>query len=168
MNTNNSIPNTIKPLLERLASEFKTILQDDFIGFYIHGSIAMNCFNYQESDVDFLVVVKNSINKIIKKQIINLLLKLSKEAPQKGFEMSIIKQSELDVFKYPTPFELHFSNSHIEEYKNNPEYICGNDKDADLAAHIVITQERGICFLGKEIKKPIPKIPKMCNFFFIR
>lgn len=145
-----NIPNEIKDLLYDLAHCFKGLLEGNFVGFYTHGSIAMGCFNFQESDVDFLVVVKDSLNKQTKQEIIKLLLNRSKEAPPKGFEMSIIKQSELDNFKHPTPFELHYSN----------ENICDDDDDPDLAAHLVITKQRGICLLGRKIDQVFPNIPK--------
>ncbi len=159
-----AIPNEVKNSLNDMAYQFKDLLKRNFVGFYVHGSIAMNCFNFQESDIDFLVVVKDSLDKKTKRRIIDLLLKATDEAPPKGFEMSIIKQSELDNFKYPTPFELHFSNSHIAKYRTDPKYICGNDKDPDLAAHLVITKKRGICLLGKEIDQVFPEIPKEYYF----
>jgi predicted nucleotidyltransferase len=155
----NIIPNEINDLLNKIAQELKDLLKNNFIGFYVHGSIAMRCFNFQESDVDFLIVVKDSLDKQTKQRIINSLLKVTDKAPSKGLEMSVIKQSELNDFKYPTPFELHFSNSHIEKYRTDPEYICSDDVDPDLAAHIVIVKKRGVCLLGDEISQVFPDIP---------
>lgn len=160
----NIIPIAIKNLLDDVAYQFKNLLKDNFVGFYIHGSIAMGCFNFQESDIDFLVIVEKNLDKSMKRKIIDLLLKATEKAPPKGFEMSIIKQSELDDFKYPTPFELHFSGSNIEKYRTDSEYICDNDKDQDLAAHLVITKKRGICILGKKIDEVFPEISKKYYF----
>ncbi len=154
-----SVPPNIEKLLNNLAYEFSELLENNFVGFYVHGSIAMNCFNTQESDIDFLVVVKSEISQQIKRKIIDILIEATKKAPPKGLEVSIIGQSVLDDFKHPTPFLLHFSNSHIEKYKSDPSYICGDDEDTDLAAHLVITKAHGICLLGKPIDEVFPEIP---------
>jgi len=69
------------------------------------------------------------------------MLNLSAIAPGKGLEMSVLLERELIDFKYPTPFVLHYSNTHKERYENDPTYICGDQLDPDLAAHIYVTIE---------------------------
>jgi len=105
----------------------------------------MGCFNKDSSDIDLLIVVKDKLSILTKKDIINFTLETSQISTKKGIEMSIILKKELDNFKYSTPFELHYSETHREKYLNDPDYICDNNVDADLAAHITITIARGIC-----------------------
>ncbi len=147
------LPVPTQLLLQNIKDEFAGILKTNLVGVYLHGSIPMNCFNPKFSDVDFIVIIQEKISLKIKKKIINSLLLLSKSAPPKGLEMSIVLQKELDDFKYPTPFELHFSNFHKEKYAKNSDYICGNSTDPDLAAHFTILIERGFCLHGKPIKE---------------
>lgn len=164
-----NIPREIKGLLNDIKIGHIKILGDNLIGIYIHGSLAMDCFNPQSSDVDFLVVVQEKLPTETKKEIVRLLLRLSDSAPVKGFEMSIILQGDLDHFSYPTPFELHYSYLHKERYLSDPEYICGDDEDPDLAAHIYLTINRGFCLYGSPVDlvfKPIPDIYYIKSLLF--
>ncbi|KYH34252.1 streptomycin 3''-adenylyltransferase [Clostridium tepidiprofundi DSM 19306] len=150
----------INEILNVIISNYHEILKTDLVGIYLHGSLAMNCFNPDSSDIDFLVIVKKDISFKAKKKLIDVLLKLSKDGPRKGFEMSIILEKDAQNFTYPTPFILHYSDYYKEKYISNPQYICGNSTDPDLAAHIVITIERGRCLFGKPIKEVFQTVPK--------
>lgn len=150
----------INEILDVIVSNYHEILNTNLVGIYLHGSLAMKCFNPDSSDIDFLVVVKKDISFKVKKKLIDVLLKLSKDGPRKGFEMSIILEKDAEKFRYPIPFILHYSDYHKEKYISNPQYICGNSTDPDLAAHIVITIERGRCLFGKPIKKVFQSVPK--------
>lgn len=83
----------------------------------------MNCFNSNQSDIDFLIVIFDKINLEIKKQIIQLLLKIQMKIPHNFFEMSVVQEKDIvyPFFKYPTPFQLHFSPEHLEEIEQNLE-----------------------------------------------
>lgn len=48
----------INEILNKIVGSYKDILKDNLVGIYIHGSLAMNCFNPKSSDIDFLVVIK--------------------------------------------------------------------------------------------------------------
>lgn len=74
--------------------------------------------------------------------------------------MSIILENDAKNFTHPTPFILHYSNEKKEKYFNEPKYICGNSHDPDLAAHIVIIIERGLCLFGKPIHETFQTVPK--------
>ena len=43
-------------LLDQVAESYKKILQNKLVGIYVHGSMAFGCFNWDKSDIDFLVV----------------------------------------------------------------------------------------------------------------
>ncbi len=55
------IPTTVQSLLNMLAIEYQQILSDKYIGLYVHGSLAMDCFNSEQSDIDFLVVAVSQL-----------------------------------------------------------------------------------------------------------
>ena len=94
--------------LERLLDNFvvrsRDILGDNLTGIYLHGSAVMGCFNPKKSDIDLLVVVKNDIPNEIKKQYMDMVVELNREAPEKGMELSIVKEAVCKPFVYPTPF----------------------------------------------------------------
>ncbi|WP_055668705.1 aminoglycoside adenylyltransferase domain-containing protein [Desnuesiella massiliensis] len=151
---------SIKNILDSIAASYRNILKDNLVGIYVHGSLAMNCFNPNISDIDLLVVIKENLDFNEKRQLIDALLKLDKQGPRKGFEMSILLEEHAKNFKYPTPFVLHFSKEHKEKYERDYSYMCENGEDHDLAAHITITTARGICIFGRPIKDVFQAVPK--------
>ena len=151
----------IKKLLDELVEHSYRIFERNLIGVYLHGSSVMGCFNPTKSDLDILFVVESAITDIQKKMFMDVIIALNDNAPAKGIEMSIVRSEYCKNFVYPTPFDLHFSNMHLNWYKSNPsEYIEKmNGKDPDLAAHFVITKNRGIVLYGKPINDVFGEIP---------
>ena len=74
--------------------------------------------------------------------------------------MSVILLEYAKNFKYPTPFELHFSEMIREKYEKDREYKCGDDVDRDLADHMTVIKHRGICLYGREISQVFGDIPR--------
>ena len=144
----------LESLLENFVRQSKNILGDNLTGIYLHGSAVMGCFNSKKSDIDLLIVVNDDISNEIKMQYMDMVVELNREAPEKGIELSIVKEAVCKPFVYPTPFELHFSIAHLNWYQSNPadyvERMKGTDKD--LAAHFTVIYHRGKTLYGKEIK----------------
>ncbi len=147
-------------LLKDFVMQSQSILGDNLTGIYLHGSAVMGCFNARKSDVDLLVVVKDEVSKAHKRKFMDMVVTLNERAPEKGIEMSIIKETVCNPFVYPTPFELHFSIAHLNWYKSNPEdYVERmNGTDKDLAAHITIIYHRGKTLYGKEFKEVFSEV----------
>lgn len=150
----------LESLLENFVRQSKNILGDNLTGIYLHGSAVMGCFNSKKSDIDLLVVVNDDISDEIKRQYMDMVVELNREAPEKGIELSIVKEAVCKPFVYPTPFELHFSIAHLNWYQSNPadyvERMKGTDKD--LAAHFTVIYHRGKTLYGKEIKSVFSKV----------
>ena len=68
MKKNTSILPEIGNLLSWIVRESREILKDNLIGVYLHGSLAMGCFNPKLSDVDFIVVVERKLSVDEKKE----------------------------------------------------------------------------------------------------
>lgn len=128
-------------ILEDITSIFversREILGDNLAGVYLHGSAAMECYNEKKSDIDIVVVIHETVSNDTKRRFMDMVVQLSADAPAKGLELSVVKKNACNLFIYPTPFELHFSNAHSQWYKSNPsdyiENMKGTDKDL---AHI--------------------------------
>lgn len=150
----------IEKLLDNFILNSKTILCDNLIGIYLHGSLAMGCYNERKSDVDLLIVVRNDISRETKRRYMDMVVALHSKAPSKGIELSIVKEAVCKPFVYPTPFELHFSAAHLNWYLSDPEdYIEKmNGTDKDLAAHFMIVYHRGKTLYGKEIKSVFSEV----------
>ncbi|GAA0492440.1 DUF4111 domain-containing protein [Salinibacillus aidingensis] len=149
----------VQSFLNQFIQIYQTHLQTNLIGIYLHGSLAMGCYQPGKSDIDILIVIHEKISQNKKKKLIQEILQLEKTYPEIKVEMSIIAHNHLQDFKYPTPFELHYSKLHKPLYQENPDYLSENELDPDLAAHLVVTKHRGITLYGASISE-IPKVEK--------
>ncbi len=144
----------VKEMMKDFVKQSQVILADNLVGIYLHGSAAMGCFNENKSDIDLLIVVNKAVSYEIKRRYMDMIVEFNKDAPKKGIELSVVRRDVCKPFIYPTPFELHFSNAHLEWYNTNPiDYVNkmkGTDKD--LAAHCTIIYYRGKCLYGEAIQ----------------
>ena len=149
-------------LINSFVERSKDILGENLVGIYLHGSLAMGCFNPLRSDVDLIVVVNEPLSFSTKKAYMDMVVEHNAKAPKKGIEMSVVLRKVCKPFVYPTPFELHFSAGHLDWYKENPEeYIREmNGTDKDLAAHFTIINKRGRCLFGMPIKEVFSEVPE--------
>ncbi len=149
-------------ILDKIVDKSKQIFGADLTGVYLHGSMAMGCFQPDKSDIDFIIVIKNNITDNQKLMFMNEVVELNKAAPSKGIELSIVKEAYCKEFLYPTPFELHFSNMHLQWFRDNPtDYIQKmNGTDKDLAAHFKIIKKYGIALYGSPIDDVFADVPR--------
>ena len=148
-------------VLKCFVEQSKEILKDNLVGIYLHGSAVMGCYNPAKSDIDLIIVVKDSIEDSVKRVFMDMVVELNEKGPAKGIEMSVVKQSACKPFVYPTPFELHFSVAHLDWYgKNLDDYVSKmKGEDKDLAAHFTIINHRGKCLYGASIKDIFADVP---------
>ncbi|MDE7325587.1 MAG: DUF4111 domain-containing protein [Lachnospiraceae bacterium] len=149
-------------ILDEMIQKSKIIFKEELTGIYLHGSLAMGCFNPSKSDIDLIIVISNHITDTQKLEFMNHVIEWNKIAPSKGIELSIVKKKYCNKFLYPTPFELHFSNAHLQWFIDNPmDYIQKmNGTDKDLAAHFTIIKKYGIVLQGEEINNVFADVPR--------
>ena len=141
----------------------KTNLGDNLVGVYLHGSLAMGCFNPERSDIDILVITMHSMTVETKRTIAEILLR-SSMAPF-PIEISLIVEQDIRPFQHPLPFDMHYSERWREKYHDelaHGEWMKWNNEtghDLDLTAHLMVTLKRGISLYGKSIQDAIPAIP---------
>ncbi|GAA0379932.1 aminoglycoside adenylyltransferase domain-containing protein [Paenibacillus motobuensis] len=146
--------------LKQTVELFLKEAERNLVGVYLHGSMAMGCYNPNKSDLDLLVVLRRPESADCYRRIAKRLIEIEAALPQgaAGIELSVILETCLSNFTYPTPFELHYSAAHRDRYRSDEGYLCGGFEDPDLAAHIMITYYRGITLYGRpieEVFKPI-------------
>ncbi len=148
-------------LLQQIKNEYLAILGDTMVGFYVHGSLAFGCFSWARGDLDFLVVVSKEPTWEQKHALIEILLNADENAPQKGFEMSIVTEDAVGPFVYPTPYVLHYSNAWRDAYRTDLDGTCRRLRgyDPDLAAHISVTRAVGYALYGKPIEEVFAPVP---------
>jgi len=139
-------------------------IEGPIIGCYLHGSLAMGGFNPDKSDIDLLLITEQPISSKAKKRLANLFLKKSKHPY--SVEISILNTSQVANWQYPTPYDFHWSEfwrEAIEQELLEDTALFINEKekkDADLAAHFMILEKRGICLAGSPIPQVFPPVPE--------
>ncbi len=149
-------------ILKKIENRYADIIGDKLVGIYVHGSIAFNCFNFDKSDIDFLVVINDKLSLSEKEALITVLIELDDVAPSNGFEMSVVLSDVLKPFVYPTPYELHFGKEHLINAKNNLSEFClnMNGVDIDLASYVEVINNVGITLCGADKKDVFDKVNK--------
>ncbi|WP_320956681.1 aminoglycoside adenylyltransferase domain-containing protein [Enterocloster asparagiformis] len=152
----------IQKVLEQIKATCMDIFSTNLVGIYIHGSLAFGCFNWDKSDIDFIIVTRLSPTLQEKEKLVEDLLKIDKMCPRKGLEMSLVLEEYCHDFLYPTPFELHFSNAHKQKFFENLSEYCAhmNGTDKDLAAHFTIIKQSGITLYGEKADGVFGDVPK--------
>lgn len=160
----------VKKILEQIKHLSIQIFGENLVGVYVHGSLALGCFSWDNSDIDFVVVLGNAPTQTQKEEYISGLLNINKNCPPKGLEMSIVLERYTRQFVYPTPFELHFSNAHLKQCSENIKEYCQhmNGTDKDLAAHFTIINKACVTVCGKPAKDTFGEVPKSDYFNSIK
>ena len=149
-------------ILDEFVNITRQIMKEKLTGVYLHGSMSMGCFNPKKSDIDLIVIVDDCISDTQKMQFMEQVVRLNKQAPAKGLEISVVKREYCNPFIYPTPFELHFSPTHLQWFYNDPQGYIENMKgvDIDLAAHFSIINHYGIVLYGEEVEAVFAIVPQ--------
>lgn len=138
------------------------LLGANLIGIYLHGSLALGGFNPQHSDIDLLIVVHTSLPPDIKHEVARLVLASSRNPHP--LELSILTDENLYPWRYPTPFDFHYSEAWRErtqqEFDNGSAPSWADAHDPDLAGHITIVNHCGIVLAGKPIAEALPPVPR--------
>ena len=140
--------------LDQAVALFKEELGDNLAGIYLHGSLAMGCFNPATSDIDLLIVVCDKLKREVSQRLAKKVVAFHDSLPNpRGIELSIVLKTYLKSFVYPTPFEFHYSDLHLERYRTDENYLCGGFDDVDLAAHFAVVYHRGITLYGDSVQE---------------
>ncbi|MBW7473214.1 DUF4111 domain-containing protein [Paenibacillus oenotherae] len=151
----------VQDVLNSIIALFKREMSDKLVGIYVHGSLAMGCFNPYKSDIDLLVVIDTRLTQDHCKAIAKGLLAIhAGMANTRGVELTIVLDENLQNLCYPTPIEFHYSDFHREKYEKDEHYVCGGVNDPDLAAQLVIAYHRGIRLFGKPLREVIPPVDR--------
>ena len=149
-------------LVERIKKRYVHLLADEMVGIYLHGSLAAGCFQWEHSDIDFLVVVKHPLPVEKKIALVETLYALREDAPPQGFEMSVLVEADCRPLRYPVPFDLHFSQRYVADYERDPRGFCErmHGKDPDLTAHILCLHSFGRVICGSSISRVFGQVKR--------
>ena len=157
-------PESVRAQVEEFLNTLRDSLLDNLVGIYLHGSLALGCFNPELSDIDVLVVTRQPMTLETKRQLAEFLLGHS--ANPAPIEISFLAEAFINPWQYPTPYDFHYSEDWRE--KVSAELSSGtwkkwNDEiqtDEDLAAHITVLLRNGIVLNGRPIEEVFPTVPE--------
>ena len=159
-----SCPESVRNQMQNVLYALQAAIRDDLIGVYLHGSLALGCFNPEQSDVDLLAVTQTRMSTETKRFVAELLLRSSTSpAP---IEISFLLKKYLDVWQYPTLFDFHYSEDWRDRYIKELSSGKWRDwnktvqEDPDLAAHITVVLKRGICLYGRPVDETFCSVPE--------
>lgn len=156
-------PTEIRQQVTTFIEKLKTDLGDHLSGIYLHGSLAMGCFNPKSSDIDMLIVTEQPLTLEQQRGMAQITLECS-EKPI-GIEMSSLARNYLNHWEHPSRFDYHFSEDWREKYVGElanglwEHWGIPQGKDNDLAAHITVTNHRGIVLHGQPITDVFSDVP---------
>ncbi|NJO82759.1 MAG: DUF4111 domain-containing protein [Blastochloris sp.] len=156
-------PTTVRTQVEQFLAATQATLSNNLVGVYLHGSLAMDCFNPAHSDLDLLVITHHPMSVLVKRQVAEQLLHLSRCPTQ--IEISYLTQAMLLPWQYPPRFDLHYSEMWRADYERDlmseawQQWNATQRHDPDLAAHITVLRQRGVTLFGAPILTVFPAIP---------
>lgn len=152
-------PGELREQVQALRAGFADILGDALVGVYLHGSLALGCFNPARSDADLIAVATRALELDEKLGLTDLLLHVS--AAPFGIELHVLTTEHLRRWRHPSPFELHYSETHREQLAFEPVAALERmgPTDADLAAHVRVVRAAGIALAGPPSPDVFPAIP---------
>jgi hypothetical protein len=148
-------PDELKSFLQRLTDDMVSGFPEEIVSVLLHGSLAMGSFYPPKSDID-LLIVSRFLEKEKRHKIFALLKNYQDARPYIGsLEVSVILDTDAKTPKHPLPYLVHFG----ENVAGSQEFDNKNlPLDADLIAHLMVTQQRGISLYGPEPKEVIGKL----------
>lgn len=136
-------------ILSEITKVSRETFSDGLVGIYLHGSLAMGCFNPEKSDIDALVVTESTASK----EALESYVEAIKAADPDGrVDLHVIERRSCVPFVYPTPYLLAYSS------RNNDGDLFG--ESCDIAADISVINTYGSVVYGKDIQEVFTEIPK--------
>ena len=155
-------PLAVRTQVEGLRDTVATLLGSNLTGMYLHGSLAMGCFNPDRSDLDLLVTTERPLRRE-HKCALALAIADRSNAPR-PVQLSVLAWEDVNPWRHPAPYQFYYSETwRVREQRGGtwltwPDGVSGTDPD--LAAHIATTRARGIVLTGRPIDAVLPQVPE--------
>jgi len=154
----------IQSEVNTLQMELQRLLDQNLLGMYLHGSLALGGFQPERSDIDVIVATAQRIDLETKRRCIELLLRISRMPCP--LDIRFLVQQDLFPYQQPLLCELHYSEICRENYQQELRIGTWKDwndsakRDPDLAVHLMVLHRYGICLYGKPIAEVLPPVPE--------
>lgn len=154
------IQNRVKHYLQKINHVIKKVLQEQYIGTYLHGSLVQNDFAWNRSDIDLIILINGTLEEKMKLDLLAKIDALSQQGPKKGIELSILNTADLENNGQNISYEFHYSpywmvNIRQEGWEKKPKE---ERIDPDLFSHLYNIRVQGQVVEGPPIQTVFPSI----------
>jgi hypothetical protein len=129
----------VVPPVSRLRDDLLKVADRELVGVYVHGSAVLGDFIAGASDLDVLIVTRDSIERDSIAALAETLAACD-PSPAVGVEASVVTRSAAMLPRAPWPFLVHVTN-HPDDSKVVYGVDC--DGDPDLVLHYSVLRQRG-------------------------
>lgn len=157
----NQAPPAVHSQVERVAEALEALFGSDLVGLYLHGSLAMGCFNPAGSDIDLIAVIEGGLSPEGALALARRFLALS--GHPSPLEFHLLRRADLAAWRFPTPFAFHYSEGWRERWARaiaEGRQVEMIEADPDLAAHLTILHHRGVVLRGAPIAALFPAVDR--------
>ena len=141
-----------------VAGRLKTVLGDNLVGVYLHGSLVLGDFSRERSDIDIMAVSDRHLSPEEKRAVADQLSSASLPCPVGELEFHIVDSDGLGGSLAAPPFELHIAT----DRSGVPDRVVdgqGHVGDPDLVMHFAVLREYGHALSGPRAAEIFPRIP---------
>ena len=85
----------VHTVVQQIVVLTQEMLKDKLLSVYLHGSLSMGCFNPAKSDIDLLIVVKESL---LEKEKLNLAASYLSHTASRLLEVNVITQHAASAY----------------------------------------------------------------------
>ena len=152
----------IQSEVRTLQMESQRVLVENFVGFYLHGSLALGGFNPARSDINIVVVTKQRIGIEARRVLVSLLLRVSKMPCP--VSIHFLAQQSIFPLQLPLPYDLYYNETTRDQAQQdvrNDTWKHWNDSieyDADLTIILPVLQQQGISLTGEPPSNTLPAV----------
>jgi predicted nucleotidyltransferase len=141
----------VNQVLLRILEQVKSILGQQLVGMYLHGSLAGGDFNVQRSDIDLVVVTRANLPAETVERLAAMHQELRK-GPSKWGEKIECSYIPLAGLRRYEPQNCLFPTMHVEGHFD----LENHDRNWDIQRHIL--RERGLAVYGPPVKEIIDPV----------
>ncbi len=153
----------IQSQVRTLQTESQKVLAENFVGFYLHNSLALGGFNPARSDINIVVVTKQTIDIEIKRLLVSLLLRVSKMPCP--VSIHFLAQQSIFPLQLPLPYDLYYNETMRDQAQQdvrNDTWTHWNNSayDTDLTIILTVLRLQGTTLAGEPPSKTLPAVPE--------
>ena len=155
-------PGAVREQVEHLSAGLADVLEENLVGVYLHGSLALGCYNPRRSDIDLVALTKRRTTEEERRRLAPVLLEFSgswSAGPPYPIEIHFLGEGDVRPWRYPTPFDLHYSERYREPFEAG-RYELQQTEDHDLAAHVTVLRSAGVVLRGPPPASVFPAVPE--------